>query len=748
MPPDGRGEPLTPERISRAQFATTFRGFDPDQVHAHLDAAAAALRIAQEQELALRAQLSAVKAAPTVPALDEATLTAALGEETARVLTAAREAAAEMRAKGEESVARTLRAAQDDVARLRTEAEGLLAARTTEAEAAAASIAEQATARAAVIVAEATATATTTRTGAEQVLADGRAAAELTRVDATAAAEAEVARAREEGRSMVHEAQLVRERVLKDLARKRKAARAQLEQLRAGRERLLEAYDLVRRTLDEATDELKVSLTEAKIAADAALRRVESEDEPSVEELEAEVDLARAAGLPIVAAAPPAPPAPVAAPDPIPPSVQPPAVVPAHALPPLVLEPLTPVAAKADPPPPTPAVPPGPRPRPAVTTTELPPLPAEIPPPLPPLDPINPPRSGRRKRGVPDLPPVQLQPMAPRDPVEGMRVLTPAAAVADKQSEPTPAVPVEAPGDVPITPRRAEDPVAPAAVDPAPEPETPTVGVGGGHDPIDVDDLFARIRTARSTQLARASRLLEADPEEGPSVEPAVEAAADDDSSPADDESELERRDGRTDEFERAATRKLKRVLADEQNEVLDGLRRTPAPGLDALFPDGVEVQLARWTAAVADELDAAASAGAAFHGEHKGKAQRTTDLASVVATDLVIALRDRVETSLRDAAGDEDAAADGIRAAYREWKSTRIPVAVRDAVMAAFARGVFASTGDAEMRWLVDDGDVACPDCDDNALAGGLPKGTAFPTGHCHPPAHPGCCCLLVPAR
>jgi hypothetical protein len=36
------------------------------------------------------------------------------------------------------------------------------------------------------------------------------------------------------------------------------------------------------------------------------------------------------------------------------------------------------------------------------------------------------------------------------------------------------------------------------------------------------------------------------------------------------------------------------------------------------------------------------------------------------------------------------------------------------------------------------------CPDCDDNALEPTV-KGSDFPTGQPHPPAHPGCRCLLV---
>ena len=92
----------------------------------------------------------------------------------------------------------------------------------------------------------------------------------------------------------------VRERILTDLARRRKSARAQLEQLRAARDRLIEAYAVVRRTLDEATTELAVAVPEARVAAEAAGRQVEADDDLSVEDIEAELDAGRFAGLPLL----------------------------------------------------------------------------------------------------------------------------------------------------------------------------------------------------------------------------------------------------------------------------------------------------------------------------------------------------------------------------------------------------------------------------------------------------------------
>src|SRR5690606_33436313 len=108
--------------------------------------------------------------------------------------------------------------------------------------------------------------------------------------------------ARQEGRAMVAEAQVVRERILRDLAVKRKRARQQVEKLNAGRERLLQAYEVVRATIDDATSELSTSLVDARVAADAAARRIEDEPEQTLEQLDEEVANAGIVDLPIASA--------------------------------------------------------------------------------------------------------------------------------------------------------------------------------------------------------------------------------------------------------------------------------------------------------------------------------------------------------------------------------------------------------------------------------------------------------------
>ena len=96
---------------------------------------------------------------------------------------------------------------------------------------------------------------------------------------------------------MVAEARAVRERILTDMARRRNHARQQLERLRAGRERLLDAIEAVRATAEQVAGELSGSLVEARLAGERAGRQVDVDTIPSLNELDAEVELAKDAGL-------------------------------------------------------------------------------------------------------------------------------------------------------------------------------------------------------------------------------------------------------------------------------------------------------------------------------------------------------------------------------------------------------------------------------------------------------------------
>ena len=201
-----------------------------------------------------------------------------------------------------------------------------------------------------------------------------------------------------------------------------------------------------------------------------------------------------------------------------------------------------------------------------------------------------------------------------------------------------------------------------------------------------------------------------------------------------------------------AAGRKLKRVLADEQNEVLDALRRNePVGDLDALVSDEGE-QAARYTDAITVELIAAVEAGAASVG-----AEREVDigpdgpLAAVrqqLADDVVATLRERLARSVSDGEQVNDTIAKQARGIYREWKTQRIDEHLDDLFRLAYCHGAFyALEPGRAVAWVVDPAGPPSPDCEDNALAGAVTSGDAFPSGHLSPPMHPGCRCLLVPA-
>src|SRR5438105_11479440 len=108
-----------PEEIAHRGFATAFRGFDPAEVRSFLQRVADELTAARERERDLRRRLEDAERHPPMPPLDDAMLTAALGEETARVLRSAREAAVDISAKAEHKVARLVREAQEEAGRLR-----------------------------------------------------------------------------------------------------------------------------------------------------------------------------------------------------------------------------------------------------------------------------------------------------------------------------------------------------------------------------------------------------------------------------------------------------------------------------------------------------------------------------------------------------------------------------------------------------------------------------------------------------
>ncbi len=213
----------------------------------------------------------------------------------------------------------------------------------------------------------------------------------------------------------------------------------------------------------------------------------------------------------------------------------------------------------------------------------------------------------------------------------------------------------------------------------------------------------------------------------------------------------VDRRDEATADLERKLARRVKRELSEEQNEVLDVVRRSKRPDADDVLP-GLDEHRKRYADAARPLLVESVAAGAQFV-ESSVTDEVSTDeagaLASSLATEIVKPFRERLTRCFAESADEPDELADRLRSCYREWKTQRIDQPSSHAVLGAFNRGVLAGLDDGtKVHWVVEDGDTPSPDCADNALAGNVVKGEAFPTGQIAPPIHPSCRCLVVPAR
>jgi DivIVA domain-containing protein len=241
---------LHPEEVARRTFTTSRRGFDTSEVRAYLEQVGREMAAAQDREKELRELLADAERRAANPVLDEATLTAALGQETARVLRTAHDAASELVSRAESDANRIITEAEEEAGKLQARAEQNAVDRSAQSEALAAETRRRAQEEA------------TVRLDAAHSEADGL-----------------VEQARVECRAMLLEAQELRSRVLGDLTRRRRILHSQIEQLRAGRERLAETISGVSDSVDRITDDLFRAEDEARMAAEAAGRQLAAQEE-------------------------------------------------------------------------------------------------------------------------------------------------------------------------------------------------------------------------------------------------------------------------------------------------------------------------------------------------------------------------------------------------------------------------------------------------------------------------------------
>jgi cell division septum initiation protein DivIVA len=267
-------------------------------------------------------------------------------------------------------------------------------------------------------------------------------------------------------------------------------------------------------------------------------------------------------------------------------------------------------------------------------------------------------------------------------------------------------------------------------------------------EPSSVDDLFAKLRAASAETVAQDVVAKD----DAAEVEGAT--SGDEAPTPAPVPVAIAQREVALKSVRTALSRALKRVLADEQNEVLDRLRPRNASTAVADVLGPAEAYGGTYREAAEDPLWAAAEAGAHAMSDLEGEelhaaleARSVLDRClDTVASELVVPLRSRLVESLEASGEDPSEAASHLRSTYREWKG-RLDVVSDDLARTAYGRAAFAVLAPGtRVCWMIDPSGAPCPDAEDNALAGPIAAGEPFPTGHRYAPAYRGCRCLLVP--
>jgi DivIVA domain-containing protein len=643
-----RPDPSSPTAVAGATFPSSRRGFDQNEVRDFLRMVSAEISRQQERITFLeRELLNSQQAAPAPQIeLNEETITELLGEETARIVQAAREAASKIKVRSEETATRLVREATDEAARVREDAE-LEAARV--------------------------------------------------RQDATSDAEAEVLMAKQQGRDMVNEARAYRERVLADVARRRELAREQIEDLMHGRDRIVQVFDRARiatedvlRELDDVAEEpsefvnlapttgpIPIIVQADEIEAREAMRPAVSsapafapyDQDEDVAVMAEEVVIDRSALIEDVV------------------------VIEKTVVEELVVE----VVAEA----------------PAVIEAPV----IEVETPIAPVVEL-----------VVETPVSNVVPLFARQEVQAV----------DTDDED-----LDDEDDVNDPPLVIVEPKAKVVVPPA-------------------DDIFAKLRRSGADSVAKevaTTQVKKAEPKKKtpekvtePVVEKAVEMAAEPVIEEIATPTPFELRDEALAPVIAAMSRRLKRVLADEQNEVLDILRgKLSVKTLDAIVGPKAD-HSARMIEALEASLKGAALAGAKSLSDASDKEVQkmvSTQMAAIneyVVATVVAPLRERLSRSISQASGDNAELTSLVRLVYREWKNTHVDTQVDNIAQTSFGRGAFAAlTPGTKICWKVDPNGPACADAEDNSLAGFVGAGEAFPTGHTHAPAHAGCRCALV---
>ena len=633
-----RPDPSSPAAVGSAAFPTSRRGFDQAEVRDFLKMVAAEMARLQERERFLESEMRAMQTRGlSAPGrLDEETVTTLLGEEAARVLTAARDASTQIRDRAEESATRLVKDAAEDAVRIR-ESAVLEAARI--------------------------------------------------RDDSGADAEAEIEMAKQQGRDMVNEAREYREKVLSELSRRRDAARSQIEQLLHGRDRLMNAFERARIASEDVIGGLTDAHDEPEFIVDLSPTTgpvpIINSEHPSVKVFDREEIVVEEEPTETVSNV----------------------VIFDHES-----EAEVEVEVIAD-----------------EVSVEV-------------MDEVQ----------IVDV----LHPV--HTPAEVEPSVEDVVSVETSETSQTNVVSLFGRG------RRSVDmpEIAIEEVEVAQPAEAAAVVPSVKKDVVAVDDIFAKLRAGSTADVAAkattSSDVAKAEkPAAKASVPKAEKKAKAKPVAPVVDLARFEERNEELSPVVVAMARKLKRVLADEQNTVLGHVRaKRSSLDIDAVL--GTEAEhSARYASAVAEDSMAAASAGAKSVKAAGGSSRRVTQKAiavhavSAITAGLVAGFREDARIAIGEAEGDREVLLGLIRDVYRSWKTERIDSHVDDIACSSYSHGAYlALEPGSKITWMAEPDTNCCSECEDNSLGGSVVRGDDFPTGHSHPPAHAGCRCLVAPVQ
>ena len=625
-----RPDPSSPAAVGSAQFSVVRRGFEQEEVRDLLRGVSAELARLQERERFLESELRAMQtrglSAPG--ALDEEMVTALLGEETARVLTSAREAAKQQIARAAETAERLVREASSDAARIRQEAE----------------------------------------------IESSR-----KRNDAVADVEAEIELAKQQGREMVIEAREYREKVLSELARRRELAREQIEHLIHDRDRLVAAFDRARLAandvvgdlteFDELSDEVaRISGLSTPVDATAPIFFDYTKEPDAIPQSSESIEVEKVVG------------------------------VIAESIDSITIETVE-----------------------VVETEEV----IEV----------------EEIIAVEEV--IAVEDAIEETPDTTVVAMHEAPAGMSEHPSSEPPAQEHIAEVVQLFGKKRKEVEAPQVVNEVVEPPVVVVEpVEAKKEPVastpqkkSVDDLFARLKQTNTAEVARTTK-------------PKVVV-------PKVDQGVFDHRDEVLEPIMVLITRKMKRVLADEENSMLTYLQgKKSMVALEKVLPSADE-HLQMYVEALTEDVISAAMAGAqslskSLKADLRKRVTRSAVM-QVVSRSMdestIRPLREKIQRAVEQSNGDKDEMSNLIRSVYREMKMQRVEQQVSDIARMAYSRGAYLVLDQGtQVCWMVDPNGPSCADAEDNSLAGSTDLGSEFPTGHVHPTAHAGCRCLIAP--